>query len=49
MTYGQNSTGVDRVTRSRPRETQAQYARRTGPLLPMDQPKRALLARIVGR
>lgn len=49
MTYGQHSTGVDRVTRSRPRETQAQYSRRTGPLLPMDQPKRGFLARVLGR
>lgn len=46
MTYGDTSRGIDRVTRSAPRETQAQYARRTGPILPMLSERRGLLARL---
>lgn len=49
MTYGNQSRNIDRLTRSAPRETQWQRAKRTGPLLPMEKPRRGWLARVLGR
>jgi hypothetical protein len=48
MTYGSTSRNFDRLTRSAPRETQAQWSRRTGPLLPLEQPRKGWLGRIFG-
>lgn len=46
MTYGAQSRGVDRCTRSRPTATQWQRETMSGKLLPMQYPKRSLFARI---
>ena len=47
--YGHQSRNIDRLTRTAPRETQAQWSRRTGRLLPMDQPRKRLWDWVMGR
>ncbi len=48
MNYGHRSRDYDRASTTVRRETQAQYARRTGPILPMKQPRPSLLSRVFG-
>lgn len=46
--YGSRSRDYDRASTTVRRETQAQYARRTGPILPMPQQRRGIISRVLG-
>jgi hypothetical protein len=48
MTYGQTDR-IFRATRRSGYQTQWQQERARGPILPMEQPRRGLLARVLGR
>lgn len=48
MTYGQTER-IFRATRSEHYLTQSQRSRMRGPILPAEQPRRGLLARMLGR
>lgn len=48
MTYGQTDR-IFRATRHSGYQTQWQAERLRGPILPMEQPKRGILARVLGR
>lgn len=49
MTYGEQSTRADRLSRSKPGMSQWQTERSRGPILPMPYERKGFIARVLGR